>query len=685
MRPHPLRTSRARIAPAAESAFIAVPTVNREPQGAVDPHPRSTCRSLLPRLLALALLLLAAPLHGQAVRGRVVEAETGAPVPGAILRLRDANGRSVAAVLSDAAGRYHLAAPSAGSWQLRVERVGFASAAPVTLRLQAGQTLEHEVRAESRRVVLEPVVANGSRRDCTVRPRDGDATARVWDEARKALTAAALTADEARYTYTRRVYRRTLRLDDLGVTAEESWTEAGAGAEPFAATPIARLASAGFVVPDRDSIEFHAPDARTLLSDEFLDGHCFSLRDGEGDRAGLVGLEFAPVRGQTRPDVHGILWLDRGTARLRWLEFVYTGVEWMGEVQHLGGRVDLEPMEDGGWIVRRWYIRMPAFTRDARVVTVEHPATLTGLVERGGEVLRIGRGGRFAARTRTALQGTVVDTLTGAPLAGARVELEGTGAAAVTDSLGRFVMAEVAPGAGWLRVVHPALDTLQLAPPRVPVDLPAGMEARRDVRLPRPEHLLARACEGFPGVPLVGWVRPVGRRMVMAGASAWAEWSVEGERVRAHVLTDERGVFTFCGLPPGADVLLSTMWLGRREQRRLRLPASGPVAAAVEMPVLNWMARRRPRHPYGEVGPPTRVFGRVRDVRRRPLRGAVVRIGAEHPPITTPRDGTFESADLPAGEYDLTVERPGQPPYTLHVVLRRGTSLEVNVRLPSTR
>jgi hypothetical protein len=640
-------------------------------------------RRLSPSIpILLALLLLAAPAHGQTVRGRVVEAETGAPVAGAIVRLRDAADRGVDAVLSDAAGRYRLSAPAPGIYRLLVERVGFASAAGATLTLQAGQTVEHELRAESRRVVLEPVVARGGRRDCTVRPGDGDATARVWDEARKALTSAALASDEARYTYTRRTYRRTLRRDDLGVVAEESWSEDGAGAEPFAATPLARLVRAGFVVPDRDSIAFHAPDARTLLSDEFLDTHCFALRDGEGDRAGLVGLEFAPVRGRNVPDVHGILWLDRGTARLRWLEFVYTGIDWLMDVQHLGGRVDLEPTGDGGWIVRRWYIRMPVLAQDGRILSASRPTFMTALVERGGEVLRISRGGRLQGARSTRLSGVVADTLTGAPLAGVRVQLEGTGAEAVTDSLGRFTLADLPPGAGWLRVVHPALDTLGLAAPRVPVELLAGAQALRDVALPRPEHLLARACDGIPGLALVGWVRPEGRRLVMANSRAWAAWTVDGQWMRAQVMTDERGVFTFCGIPSSADVLLTAIWRGRRAETRVPLPQTGPVAAVIGIPIHNWQPPGAPVNPYGEAGPPTSVFGRVRTAGGRPVHRAVVRLGTELAPITTARDGRFRWDAIADGEYDLVVERPGHPPHTVHFALRRGTTLELEVRVP---
>jgi hypothetical protein len=52
-------------------------------------------------------------------------------------------------------GRYRLTAPAAGTYRLRTERVGFATAEAATVTLADGQTLDHDLRAESRRVVLE--------------------------------------------------------------------------------------------------------------------------------------------------------------------------------------------------------------------------------------------------------------------------------------------------------------------------------------------------------------------------------------------------------------------------------------------------------------------------------------------------------------------------------------------------
>ena len=43
---------------------------------------------------------------------------------------------------------------------------------------------------------------------------------------------------------------------------------------------------------------YWAPDAAVLLSDEFLDTHCFHVTRNERRAPGLIGLAFQPVRGR---------------------------------------------------------------------------------------------------------------------------------------------------------------------------------------------------------------------------------------------------------------------------------------------------------------------------------------------------------------------------------------------------
>lgn len=644
-----------------------------------EPAENSTVRRIhmLIAIAIAAFILLGAPAAGaQTVRGTVVEAESGHPVAGAVVVLLDENGRRHGAVLSGADGGYRVSAPRGGRYVLRAERVGYQTITSPPLQLAEGETVVHRLQAGAARIVLQPVQARTRARDCVLRPDGSDQTAVAWQEARKALTATTLSADGRGLAYESRLYRLGLRLDDLGVVQEQRWTVPGRARTPFTATPLRRLASTGWVHPDGDSMAFHAPDAGTLLSDEFLDHHCFRLRPGDGDRDGMAGLEFAPVRGRRVPDVHGILWMDREGARLRYLEYTYTGLEWGGTVQEIGGRVEFAQAADGAWIVSRWYIRMPMLLGMRREGELPR---MVGLVEQGGDVTGVGGGGAPAA-----VSGTVVDTVTRLPVAGVELSVDGSGAVVFTDSTGAYRLTGVPPGPGWLRVRPPAMDSMGLEPLRIPIAPAPGGAETRTVVLPRTVDVLARACGGFSGVPLVGWVRSGGQRVRLAGAEVEARWNGpagSGTAFRVFVASDGRGVYALCGLTPGAQVSVTATAARERGNASLRLPQTGAALQEIRIPIRQWTARSRPEeHPFGPPLDDARLSGRVLNARGRGVRGATVRIGPEHPPLVTEDRGAFIWPVLPAGAYTLLVSRPGQPEQAVPVVLGGGTTLEVTIR-----
>jgi hypothetical protein len=330
-----------------------------------------------PTLLALALA--AAPASAQAVHGRIVETGTGQPVGGAVVMLMNENGARVAATLTDAEGAYALRASADGTYTVRAQRVSYADAASSALSLRADAEVEQSLAMEPRGLVLEPLLVNGLQRECTIRPEGGAEAAVVWEELRKALDAAAVAEERQRYAFRKRLYRRNRTLSRRYVTDAREWgTEYST--EPFHTAPVERLARYGYVEGAGDSLVFHVPDAQTLLSDGFLDNHCFSLRE----RRGSVGLDFAPTADRTLPDIRGTLWLDRRTASLRRLEYTYVNLPYENPENALGGEVVFEQLPDGAWIVRRWVVRMPRFR-----VLQSGETYVPALIEQGGEVVGI--------------------------------------------------------------------------------------------------------------------------------------------------------------------------------------------------------------------------------------------------------------------------------------------------------
>lgn len=335
-----------------------------------------------PLLTLLVLLLLPAGLRAQAVHGSLREQGDGRPIGGAVVVLLDAAGTQLSGTLTDEAGRFLLGAPAPGAFRLRAERIGFRSVFSPSLSLSAGDTLEHDLVAPAEAIRLEGVAVGGERR-CVRRPAEGMRAATLWEEARKALNAAALTQDQELVRFRVRRFQRRLDPQFLRVQGEETSLRTLYGSSPFSSLPADDLARNGYrrADGDGDGWVYYAPDAHVLLSDAFLDTHCFRVRRGEKETRGLVGLAFEPLRTQRVPDIEGVLWLDARTAELRFVEFGYTRLPLPRDAAQ-GGRVEYERLPGGAWIVRRWWIRMPLLTRRAQ----SRALSLIGVLETGGEV-----------------------------------------------------------------------------------------------------------------------------------------------------------------------------------------------------------------------------------------------------------------------------------------------------------
>jgi hypothetical protein len=344
------------------------------------------------RLLPPALVLLAAlagPLRAQAVRGEVVD-DAARPVAAAFVILLDASGRSVARGLSDGAGVFVLRAGEAGTYTLRAERIGFATAVSPPLRLEEGAVLPYRMTVSGRPVALDAIVVGGATR-CAVRARDDAAAAALWEEARKALAVSAWTERAESLHVVATQFARSLDRSGKEVISQESRSYEGPTLNPFVTLEPEELASAGYRRTEGEEAWYYAPDAGVLLSDAFLDTHCFRTVRGRAGTRGLLGLAFEPVQGRRVTDVAGTLWIDPRTAELRHLDFLYRNLPREDDWRGVGGRVEFSRLPTGAWIVERWRLRMPAVgrRRGGRLV-------LQGYREVGGEVHSVSRRGPAA-------------------------------------------------------------------------------------------------------------------------------------------------------------------------------------------------------------------------------------------------------------------------------------------------
>lgn len=516
----------------------------------------------------LAGLLAFLPSIGsaQTVVGQLTDASTAEPVEGALVLLLTEEGRQVGGYLTNQAGRFLIQAPGPGTYLLRAERIGYETITSEPFRVSEGEHFGIQLNAAETAIELEGIEVEGDQR-CVVRPGEGLQLASVWDEARKALTVQEWTEREGSYRFQVVRYERELDPAGLVVRSETRAVRSGVVGEPIRSLPADDLMANGFVRPLTDGgYEYYGPDASVLLSDEFLDTHCFRLTR-DADRFGEIGLSFEPVRRTGIPDIAGTLWLDAATARLRVLEYTYTWAPWE-EVRGAGqGRVEFENLPSGAWVVRSWWIRMPLAGRDVAMGVMQRSrgVRLVGIKEVGGGILRFTSLDLAAIPESEApagvLEGVVWDSTRQAPLPRATVFLSGTQYATETDTAGTFLLPGLPGGIFQATFTHPRLDSLGIFPQGVAVEITPGEFTDVVLGIPSSAATLESACAPEElaresGV-VMGFVRESDGETPVHGATVVVTWSTFEERAdgsfleRTHGIqttSDSSGRYSACGV-----------------------------------------------------------------------------------------------------------------------------------------
>ncbi len=151
---------------------------------------------------------------------------------------------------------------------------------------------------------------------------------------------------------------------------------------PYVSRSARQFAQLGYADVHDDHVQYYGPDAAALVSNSFLDRHCFRLIEKRGPR-GLLGIAFSPLQGYDKVDIEGVVWVDRASGGLDHLEFGYVGLPWRHHAAVATGRIGFRRLVEGGWIVESWWLRAPLF-RDS----LGH-GPVVGIKEVGGEVTGI--------------------------------------------------------------------------------------------------------------------------------------------------------------------------------------------------------------------------------------------------------------------------------------------------------
>lgn len=531
-----------------------------------------------------AALLAGFPQPGaaQTVQGQLIDAGTGAPVEGALVLLLNGAGEEAGGSLTNQSGRFILPAPGPGVYTLRAERIGYETTTSDPFPLERAQRFGIRLETAQTAVRLEELLVEGEQQ-CVVRPSEGLQLAAVWGEARKALTVQDWTEREGSYRFRVTRYERELDVSARIVQAETRRVQSGISRSPIRSLPAEDLMSRGFVrSSEGGGYDYFGPDASVLLSDLFLDTHCFSLALDK-ERPAEIGLSFEPVRRGGIPDISGTLWLDSETAELRFLEYAYTWAPWEEAWGAARGRIEFENLPTGAWIVRRWWIRMPMMGADFSILPISSGSRirLIGIKEVGGEITRYSSmdRGETSEILKGILEGRVWDSTRHLPLAGAIVFLSGTSYAGETDAHGTFLIPGLPQGVFTALFTHPRLDSLGVFSPGVEVEITPGDVTTLALGVPSSAADLTSTCTeeelAEESAAVIGIIREAETEAPVEGATVTVSWSIFEQRgggtivERPYALqttSDSSGRYSACGVPLDATLYIQATHLGRETE-----------------------------------------------------------------------------------------------------------------------
>ena len=291
------------------------------------------------------------------------------------------------------------------------------------------------------------------------------------------------------------------------------------------------------------------------------------------------------------------------------------------------------------------------------------------------------------------VRGAVYDSLAGAPLAGATVQLVRADAvtnarSTTADSAGAFRFDSLAPGDYLVAFVHPLLDVLEIEVAPRKVTVTAGPAAEVSLAVPGWATMRAALCGADSGAAqdstglLVGMVRNADTEGPVPGARVvltWKELVIDRARVRTEqrripVPVRADGSYIACNVPADAPVAASAEAPGR---------ATGLVEVALGP--RRFLRRDLVVGDSGGTGTApagqAQLAGIVRDSIGRPLPGARVQVWGSAPEAVTGADGRFTLTRLPTGTRTAEVRAVGYAPRRVTVDLVRGRPASLQLTL----
>ncbi len=293
-----------------------------------------------------------------------------------------------------------------------------------------------------------------------------------------------------------------------------------------------------------------------------------------------------------------------------------------------------------------------------------------------------------AQSARTTVRGVVRDSISHRPLAAATVQLVAPdtlaafGRTAISDSLGRFTLTDVADGRYMIGFYHPLLDSIGVEPPPRTVRVEGHQSVSIDLATPSPEKIRAAVC-GVRAVTdsaalLMGVVRDAKTLTPASGVKVAGEWlelafrpdGVQRHQPRLIATTGDNGWFAICNVPrSGTMFLIASRGADSTDMIDVQIPAEGFLRQELFLGPSRKRAVAAVSRADSAAATPRTI--RVGDERlsgtvliangSRPLAGAQVRV-ADGDAARTNERGEWTITDAPAGTRTLEVRAIGYYP-----------------------
>ena len=611
--------------------------------------------------MALAVCGVSAMASAQVVRGTVVDA-TDHPVSGVVVVLLDSAQTAVARALTNDRGEYRVAAPHAGTYRLRTLRIGFQPSVTAPKVLADGTVSSERLVLDGVRVALEAirvVERSACGRQSTA---ESGAILSAWDQAMTSIAATSLTSSGRGLTATTMQIERTMEPDGRKIRSQGARVRTDYVTQPWKSLHPDTLRRRGYTQTDAaDWTTFYAPGLDVLVSSPFLEDHCVRLVAAADTTEIGVSFEPTPER-RALSEIRGTVWLARGTAELRRLDFSFTAGATAIRDFAAGGSMGFTRLPDGSIVISSWEIRMPQLVKDSPRATRVRVSAVNAT---GGELIVLRRGAdTLFKRPALSVAGVVLDSTTGDAIARATVALVGTDVHTVTADNGSFTLADVLPGEYAIAVRTPSLDSIR-ASSQSTVMVADGM-ARLKLRVPTARQLSASLCgsvlDGIAGRgkgAILGTVREARDTSTLTGVRVAADWtefsnagatsaSLQSQGRRLETKTDSSGAFRLCGVPTELPLTIRALPLrGRAQSATVRLSSEQRFATTA---LIVEQDRAAVAAFVGVV---------VADSSGRPLADAEIAVPALALTTRSNARGEFRLADIPAGTQSIVVRRVG--------------------------